>query len=73
MRHTTHDERQMAFNSTSGYKGVSYHKRDKRWQAQFCYHGDTIHLGNYKTKEEAYNVYCQVAERYNKERPGAIS
>lgn len=42
-----------------GFKGMNYRKERNRWQAQIRVNGKNIHLGYYKTPEEAalaYNV-----------------
>lgn len=44
-------------SSTSGYRGVSYHKRNKRWQAKILFNGVLIHCGWYSTPEEASRAY----------------
>jgi len=52
-------------NNTSGFKGVVYHKKPKHminelkkpWEAQIKH----IHIGNYKTKEEAAEAYDRKA------------
>ena len=60
LRWVTNQENQ--FNSkickinTSNFKGVSWHKRDKRWTAQIKFNGKKIHLGNFITKDEAKNA-----------------
>lgn len=43
--------------NTSGYKGVTWHKRDKKWQAGLTLNGKTVHLGLYDTAEAAYEAY----------------
>ena len=48
-------------NNTSGCKGVSWHKRNKKWQALIRVSGKRIHLGLFATKEEAYTAYCNAA------------
>ena len=48
-------------NNTSGCKGITWHKRDKRWQAQIKLNGKNIHLGLFLTPEEAYEAYCKAA------------
>jgi hypothetical protein len=40
-------------DSTSGFKGVNYHKRNKRWRARIAVGKKRISLGCYTTKEEA--------------------
>lgn len=49
-------------NNTSGYKGVSWHKSDKKWHAQICSNGEHVNLGMYDSKEEAYAVYVKAAK-----------
>ena len=44
-------------NNSSGYRGVSYHKRNKRWQAKIHFKGKLTHLGWYDTPEEASRAY----------------
>jgi len=50
--------------NTSGYKGVSWHKQLGVWRAQIRVNYKAIHLGCYKTKEEAYNVYKDASDKY---------
>lgn len=40
-------------NNTSGYTGVTWHKRAKKWLAQIMVQGKNRYLGLYKDKEEA--------------------
>lgn len=51
-------------NNTSGVKGVSYFKRENRWQATITYQRKFIHLGYYKTFEEAVEARQQAALKY---------
>ena len=44
-------------NNTSGYKGVSYHKRDKIFTAQIKVNKKRIHLGYFQTVIEGAIVY----------------
>lgn len=48
-------------DSTSGYKGVSFFKRDGTYMAAITKDGVTHHLGYYKTAEEAARVYDRAA------------
>lgn len=51
-------------DSTSGYRGVNFHKVTGKWAASIRFHGKRIHLGVFDTKEEAYAVYCVAAKHY---------
>jgi hypothetical protein len=48
-------------NNTSGFKGVRWHKRDKRWRAVIGINGKTKQIGSFKTPEAAYDAYCAAA------------
>lgn len=39
--------------NTLGYKGISYHKRDKCFFAKICFNRKQIFIGTYKTLDEA--------------------
>lgn len=54
-------------SNTSGLKGVCQHVRTKRWQASIHVDGQSIYLGTFNTKKEAYVSYCAAADRYHKE------
>ena len=44
-------------NSTSGFKGVTYHKRHKKWQAKIMHRGKRHYLGVYRCPQEAAHAY----------------
>lgn len=50
--------------NTSGYKGVFWHKRAKKWMAQLMYNGRSIYLGLHPTKEAAAIAYNTGALKY---------
>lgn len=52
-------------NSTSKYKGVSWHVRVKKWQARIGIDCCRVHLGYFDTPEAAYAAYCEAAKRYH--------
>jgi hypothetical protein len=43
--------------STSGHKGVTWHKPGNKWRAQIQNNGKKMHLGYFNTKEEAAKAY----------------
>lgn len=50
--------------SNSQFKGVCWHKRDKRWRAQISINKHVIHLGNFKDEIEAAKTYDSAAKHY---------
>jgi len=54
-------------SNTSGYKGVSFHKKTKKWQASIRINNKQNYLGLFKTPLDAYEVYCKEAKKYHKE------
>jgi hypothetical protein len=44
-------------NNSSGFLGVSWSKKYKKWQASIMFDGKTKFLGYSKTPEEAYHKY----------------
>lgn len=54
-------------NNTSGYKGVSWHKKDEKWVAQIIADGKHLNLGRFNTPEDAARAYDKAARNYYKE------
>ena len=52
---------------TSPLKGVSWHKKSQKWQAQIRSDGKSIYLGTYDHQEDAYFAYCEAALRLHGE------
>ena len=50
--------RKLQTNSTSGFIGVRWHKRHKKWYSRICIYRKTIHIGCYNTPEEAALARC---------------
>ena len=48
-------------NNTSGYKGVSFHRRMRRWTAYITKGGRRYPLGSFDTAEEAHGAYVTAA------------
>lgn len=71
LRETDHSGNQcnrfVQANNTSGYKGVNFHLRWKKWQARIGYGKKRVHLGYFQTKEEVYAAYCAAAPKYHGE------
>ena len=59
--------RRMQNNNTSGFKGVSWHKRDKKWCASVGGRRNRIHIGQFSTAIEAARAYDTKAIRLNGE------
>lgn len=53
--------------NTSGYKGVSYHAHSGKWVATITSDYLIHPLGKFDTREEAYAVYCEAANRLHGE------
>lgn len=47
--------------SKSGYKGVTWHKRDRKWEARICVNGKNTFIGNFDSAESAHEAYCKKA------------
>lgn len=51
--------------NTSGFAGVTWHKRDKKWQAQITINCKRKHLGHFDSIEEAHEAYLQAKIKYH--------
>ena len=51
-------------NNTSGYKGVSWYRKRKKWKAAIKHNKKSIHLGYYDTPEEASRAYDKAAVEF---------
>lgn len=54
-------------NNTSGYKGVSWHKRDKCWRVKCSVGGIKHDVGAFKSLTDAVNAYKGFAQINHKE------
>ena len=48
-------------NNTSGFKGVSWHKKNRLWHARIKIGGKCKSLGYFRTPEAAHAAYCSAA------------
>jgi hypothetical protein len=51
VHNTPHDKR-----NSSGFRGVSWCRRTKRWRAQLWHNGASVNLGRFATREEAHEA-----------------
>jgi len=51
-------------NNTSGYKGVHWAKKQRKWSAHIRVDYKVIYLGAFDTAELAYSAYCEAAKKY---------
>lgn len=54
-------------NTTSMYKGVSWDKKRKKWQAKISKNGKTIALGRYSSEQKAALAYNEAAKKHHGE------
>jgi len=54
----------LASHNTSGYKGVSWAKRERKWRSSITVNNKMCHLGYFNNKEDAYKAYCEAAIEY---------
>lgn len=50
--------------NSSGLKGVTWQKSNKKWQASIKVRGKSIYLGSYDTPEEAHQKYIEAARAH---------
>lgn len=50
-------------DSSSGFKGVSFHKQRRMWRSTICIDGKQKHLGLFSTPEEGHVAYMQAASQ----------
>jgi HNH endonuclease/AP2 domain len=50
-------------NSSSGYRGVTWHKQVNKWMARICHNQKRITIGFFDTAEQAYEAYKAEAKK----------
>ena len=50
-------------NSSSGYRGVSWHKKVNKWMSRICHNRKRITIGFFDSAEEAYAAYKKEANK----------
>jgi len=51
-------------NNKSGYKGVSWSRRDQNWFSTIMVNYKSIYLGSYASAEEAHAAYTEASAKY---------
>ncbi len=73
LREATHAQneqnRALNANNVSGYPGVSWHKRDRKWQSQIGFEGRGKHLGYFDDPESAYAAYLSAKAKLHTFHP----
>jgi hypothetical protein len=64
-----HQNRVSNKGSSSKYPGVSWHKRDQKWQARITINGKEKHLGYFDTEEAAHAAYCKAKAEHHTFNP----
>jgi len=54
-------------NNTSGYKGVFWEKKDKKWRARIKVDGERMHLGLFHDPADAARAYDKAAKKHHGE------
>ena len=54
----------IARDNKSGFKGVSWHRGGRKWQASIKVNKKSIGLGLYENPEDAHKAYCAAAEKH---------
>jgi len=69
LRSATHlqnswNARKSSKSCSSKYKGVTFYKKQQKWQGQICVNGKKIFLGEFKEEKQAAKEYDKAAKKY---------
>lgn len=56
--------RRKSRKNKSGFKGVFYYKRDKKWRSEICFNNKKYHIGSFNSKKEAAIAYNNAAKKF---------
>lgn len=62
-----HCNKKTPANNTSGFKGVSWNKKDRVWQALIKLRGKSHYLGGFGDPAEAHAAYCAASAKLHGE------
>ena len=54
--------RKISIKNTSGYKGITFHKKMNKWKTEICIDGKKQHLGYFEKLEDAVKTRVKKAE-----------
>jgi len=64
-----HQNRRRRTNSKSGFLGVTWHKRERKWQAYIEINAKAKHLGLFKCLGQAFRARVTAEKLYHPDRP----
>ena len=67
------NRRRMQRTNTSGVRGAYWSAERARWEATISVNDRTVHLGRFRTKEEAHAAYAVAAIRFYGDFAGVVS
>ena len=59
--HSENAQNKISRYGTSRFKGVCWHKKDKKWQASIVFQGRTTYLGQFDSEVQAAKIYDKKA------------
>jgi hypothetical protein len=62
-----HNRKKFVMPCTSKYKGVSWHKHNRKWSARIGFKNKPMHIGYFKNEIDAAKAYDEAAKKYHGE------